>query len=117
MVHFFFYLHRFFYLHNLKKLAFSITVSVYSREVTVHVQRGYRFCQFSKEGTDMDIHRGTCLSEEAISPLVLCAVNIRRPGISNRHCPLNVPIHTIFNGASEIHFLYPEKFMLGQCRI
>ena len=27
-------------------------------EVPVHVQRGYRFCQFSKEGTDMDIHRG-----------------------------------------------------------
>ena len=44
----FFYLHSFFYLHNLKKV---------SREVPVHVQREYRFCQFSKEGTDMDIHR------------------------------------------------------------
>ena len=52
-----FYLHSFFYLHNLKKSALSITVSVYSREVPVHVQREYRFCQFSKEGTDMDIHR------------------------------------------------------------
>ena len=51
-----FYVHRFFYLHNLKKRQLS-TVSIYSREVPVHVQRGYRFCQFSKEGTDIDIHR------------------------------------------------------------
>ena len=52
------FVHRFFYLHNLKKMsALSITVSVYSREVPVPVQREYRFCQFSKEGTDMDIHR------------------------------------------------------------
>ena len=53
-----FYLHSSFYLHNLKKKsALSITFSIYSREVPVHVQREYRFCQFSKEGTDMDIHR------------------------------------------------------------
>ena len=32
----------------------SITGSVYSREIPVHGQRGYRFCQFSKEGTDME---------------------------------------------------------------
>ena len=37
--------------------ALSITVSLYSREAPVHLQREYRFCQFSKEGTDMDIHR------------------------------------------------------------
>ena len=35
------------------------TVSIYSREVPV--QRGYRFCQFSKEGTGMDIYRSTIL--------------------------------------------------------
>ena len=54
-----FYVHNFFYLYNLKNKtsALSITVSIYSREVPVHMQRGYRFCQFSKEGTDMDIHR------------------------------------------------------------
>ena len=33
-----------------------ITVCVHSREVPVYVQKEYRFCQFSKEGTDMDIH-------------------------------------------------------------
>ena len=46
-----FYVHSFFYLHNWKS-ALSITVSVYSREVPVYVQREYRFWQFSKEGTD-----------------------------------------------------------------
>ena len=45
-----FYVHTFFYLHNLKKVTFSITVSVYNREVHVYGQRGYRFLSIHQIG-------------------------------------------------------------------
>ena len=45
-----------------KKSSLSYTVYVYSREVPVHVQKQYLFCQFSKEDTDTDIHRTRCSS-------------------------------------------------------
>ena len=51
----------------------------------------------------------------------LFAANVWRPGISNlhRHSPFRVlyQITHWSSGASEIHFLCPEKSMLSQCRI
>ena len=50
-----------------KKSDFSINVSIYFREVPVHMQRGYRFCLFSKEGTEIDIHRVCGVSQLTIT--------------------------------------------------
>ena len=57
------------------------------------------------------------LGNLVISLPILCVANIWCPGIQtcmHRHCPLRVAIHTLAEWASEIHFLCPELFTLGQ---
>ena len=51
------------------------------------------------------------LPEETISLSVLCAANIRCPGISNlhRHCPLRVPILTLIDWSLRDSFIVPRE--------
>ena len=50
---------------------------------------------------------------------VLCAANIRHLGMSNLQDTVlsGCQFTAWLSGASEIHFLCPEKFTLGQCRL
>ena len=58
----------------------------------------------------------TKLSFESPCP-VLCAANIRRPGIStsHRHSHLTLPIHTLVEW--NLHFFMSREIHVGQCRI